>query len=290
MIATICILIPPLVMAYLRERIVKKQENFYIGVVEYVFSVLALNSVMLFIVCYGFGSRDNLFQKLNQYNNFAVKFIFCSVFLSVAEPYVEKLIRESIKGKVDWKKTCESFKLNRERKAVIVKTWMTKEKIPYNIIGLLIVICTFLYLGMKKDIWFCDEVYTYMSANVDFSAPGIFSQEGIWHTGNDVVSYLAADEWRLNFRQIANSLYTDHVPLYFWLFRVASLINMGSCSKWIGLSINLVFYIVFFFVIRKLLNCFGGRISPRIWQSYWRHLQSCYTLLCCLKHGLSGCT
>ena len=37
--------------------------------------------------------------------------------------------------------------------------------------------------------------------------------------------------------------------LYFWLLRIVSIINMGSCSKWGGLGINLIFYCMLYIAL-----------------------------------------
>lgn len=64
-------------------------------------------------------------------------------------------------------------------------------------------------------------------------------------TGDDVEAFFAADWDRLSLNDITIRLYNDHVPLYFWLFRMVSLFCFkGSGSIWIGLSMNLVFYLI----------------------------------------------
>ena len=66
-----------------------------------------------------------------------------------------------------------------------------------------------------------------------------------WMTGDDVEAFFAADWDRLSLNDITIRLYNDHVPLYFWLFRMVSLFCFkGSGSIWIGLSMNLVFYLI----------------------------------------------
>ena len=58
-------------------------------------------------------------------------------------------------------------------------------------------------------------------------------------------AFFAADWDRLSLNDITIRLYNDHVPLYFWLFRIVSVYFFhGSGSIWIGLSINLVYYVI----------------------------------------------
>ncbi|MDE5588478.1 MAG: hypothetical protein K2J60_04960, partial [Acetatifactor sp.] len=131
----------------------------------------------------------------------------------------------------------------------------------FGIALVLLVIGTtfFFYWGNKKQIWFCDEIYTYESANgFEQDWPATYVDE--WMTGADVEAFFAADWDRLALNEITVRLYNDHVPLYFWLFRTVSfLFFRGSGSIWIGLSINLFFYLfvletIYFLFLRLVKN------------------------------------
>ncbi len=125
-------------------------------------------------------------------------------------------------------------------------------------LGLLILsVMVFCYWASKKEVWFCDEIYTYESAN-GIEAEWPDKKPDVWMSGSDVTGYLAADGPGLRFKAISDVLYGDHVPLYFWIFRTVSLLFFkGSASVWIGLSINLFFFIFgvtccYFFVRRYI--------------------------------------
>ncbi len=107
---------------------------------------------------------------------------------------------------------------------------------------LIIATISFVYWANQKQIWFCDEVYTYESANgFEQEWPAFYTDE--WMMGADVEAFFAADAESLSLNDISIRLYNDHVPLYFWIFRIVSfLFFKGSGSIWIGLSINLFFY------------------------------------------------
>ena len=122
---------------------------------------------------------------------------------------------------------------------------------------LIIAVFFFLYWTKKKEVWFCDEIYTYESTNgVEDTWPN--ERLNQWISGDTVKTYFAADSDHLMFRDIAVNLYGDHVPLYFWIFRAVSVwFFRGSASVWIGFSINLFFYIfticiVYFFLCREM--------------------------------------
>lgn len=102
MIGVISLLVPPFLLSYIREKVIKKEESVYARVFHYALSVLFLNFVMILILCYGFDSRDNFFHKLNQYNEFALKYMLLSSILAVAEPYAEQFFRSRVAVKIKW--------------------------------------------------------------------------------------------------------------------------------------------------------------------------------------------
>ncbi|MBR6380145.1 MAG: hypothetical protein IKS07_00525 [Lachnospiraceae bacterium] len=125
-----------------------------------------------------------------------------------------------------------------------------------------LILPVWIYLACQKDLWFCDEVYSYESAN-----SGIFyylnplDEAGKHLTGQEITDYLSKGEKAFNFIEIEKYLYPDHVPLYFLLLRVCSLLAYGSASKWIGLSLNLVCYLLTAF----LLYVFFRRFVKNAW-------------------------
>ena len=132
-----------------------------------------------------------------------------------------------------------------------------KENFKTVIMGLLLLAAgtlSLLYWGSKKEIWFCDEIYSYQSAN-GFEQDWPMNCLDQWMTGADVDAFFAADWDRLSFRDITVRLFNDHVPLYFWLFRAVSFFFFkGSGTIWIGLTINLLFYLLFL-ILGYLLFC-----------------------------------
>ena len=136
----------------------------------------------------------------------------------------------------------------------------SKQKIQILGIALVLMVfgtVSFLFWGSRKQVWFCDEIYTYESANgFEQDWPATYVDE--WMTGTDVEAFFAADGDKLDLNAITVRLYNDHVPLYFWLFRIVSfLFFRGSGSIWIGLSINLFFYLfllitVYFLFLRLI--------------------------------------
>lgn len=131
----------------------------------------------------------------------------------------------------------------------------TKTTIKTFIIGFTLLAAgtlSLFYWGSRKQVWFCDEIYTYESANgFEQDWPAAYHDE--WMSGKDVEAFFAADTDTLSLNAITIRLYNDHVPLYFWLFRMVSFFFFkGSGSIWIGLSLNLLFYLFFLGYCYKL--------------------------------------
>lgn len=137
----------------------------------------------------------------------------------------------------------------------------SKQKIQIFGIALALLVLgmvSFLFWGSKKQVWFCDEIYTYESAN-GFEQDWPATHVDEWMTGTDIEAFFAADGDKLDLNAITVRLYNDHVPLYFWLFRIVSFVFFkGSGSIWIGLSINLFFYLflleTLYFVFLRLVK------------------------------------
>ena len=117
-----------------------------------------------------------------------------------------------------------------------------------QIIGIAIVLLVigticFFYWGSKKQVWFCDEIYTYESANgFEQEWPAVYTDQ--WMTGKDVEAFFSPDIVRLDLNGKTVRLYSDNFPLFILLFRIICVVFFyGSGSIWIGLSINLVFYL-----------------------------------------------
>lgn len=134
---------------------------------------------------------------------------------------------------------------------ILRKKW---ESIIVLILLLLIGTAVFLYWSAKKEVWFCDEVYSYQSANgFEQGWPG--EEYGRWMSGEEVSAYFSADWDKPALDYIGTTLYSDHVPLYFWIFRAVSYFGFhGSASLWIGFSINLFFFLTLIIVAYKVFE------------------------------------
>lgn len=105
--------------------------------------------------------------------------------------------------------------------------------------AVLIVTGVFTFWSHYKVMWFCDEIYTFFTANSEYGLGGRI-QYGTWYDSRFVVDDLTADTSDGLFnRTIVNVKNDEHPPVYFLAIRLMSIIMDGSISKWVGLSINL---------------------------------------------------
>lgn len=141
-----------------------------------------------------------------------------------------------------------------------MKNKIRTQELCVGLILLIVGILSFVYWGNQKEVWFCDEIYSYESANgIEQDWPA--SNKGVWMTGKDVEAYFAADIDYLLLDNISARLYNDHVPLYFWLFRMVSMfLFKGSGTIWIGLTLNLFFYLIVLAVGYKLFVRLTGNV------------------------------
>lgn len=108
---------------------------------------------------------------------------------------------------------------------------------------LLVTVClvagVFCFWSEYKVIWFCDEIYSYFTAN---SGQGVGARitYKTWYDSQFVVDDMTAECGRFFSRTINNVRSDDHPPIYFLTMHAMSLLMRGSISKWVGLAVNLL--------------------------------------------------
>lgn len=132
-----------------------------------------------------------------------------------------------------------------------------RSDIIYFFIMLLFALGVFLVAGHYKRIIFCDEVYTYSITNSDM--PIYHFAVGEWYSGSQAKEMLSHSEAD-GIMQMLRNVKADkvHPPLYYMVVYLFSAIASGSCSKWIGLSVNCVFFmgtvIMLWLIMRRLFS------------------------------------
>ena len=125
-------------------------------------------------------------------------------------------------------------------------------------------------LFIRKSGYHVDEIYTYGLSNSHF-APGINDLVGggrikdVLITRQDLTGYLTvAPNQRFDYASVFYNQSMDvHPPLHYCVINTVCSLFPGVFSKWIGLSVNLVFWAVTLLLVYKsaLLLKSGRRIS-----------------------------
>ena len=123
-----------------------------------------------------------------------------------------------------------------------------------------------LLFGMRKTGMFIDEIYSYGLSNSEY-APYLSDLKGgeltdQIFTPEELDAYLTTGSSdRFAFGSVYYNQTRDvHPPLYYWVFNAVSSLFPGSASKWIGVGINIVFYLLTLFVLYRLvLLLFGSQ-------------------------------
>ncbi len=147
-----------------------------------------------------------------------------------------------------------------------------KREIALNALVLLLTVAVvtgvFVYWGNHKIMWFCDEIYSYFTANSGSGlGPRITYQT--WYDGSFVVDDMSPEAGQFFRRTINNVKVDDHPPVYFLTMHAASLVAGRSISKWIGLSVNLICvigicifaYFIFYMITRKKWAAFASAVA-----------------------------
>lgn len=155
-----------------------------------------------------------------------------------------------------------------------IKEFFQKNKKEIGLNGLvmlaavLIVTGVFLYWSHYKIIWFCDEIYSYFTANSGCGVGARISYD-TWYDSQFVVDDMSADLGKFFRRTINNVKADDHPPIYFMTMHMVSVLMKGSISKWVGLSINLICvigicilaYLIFYLITRKKLMALMAAVA-----------------------------
>ena len=124
-----------------------------------------------------------------------------------------------------------------------------------------------LLFGIRKTGMFIDEIYSYGLSNSHY-APFLSDLKGgeltdKIFTPEDIDAYLTVGNGdQFAFGSVYYNQTKDvHPPLYYWIFNAVSSVFPGSASKWIGVGINIVFYLMTLFVLYRLVLLLFGSLD-----------------------------
>ena len=116
----------------------------------------------------------------------------------------------------------------------------------------------------RKEGMFIDEIYTYGLSN-NVGGPFLRDMKGgnivdTVFSRDELIDYVAVtgDEG-FDFASVYYNQVNDvHPPLYYWLFNIASSLNHGTFSKWTGLALDYVIYMLSLIVLYNLVRKLRG--------------------------------
>ena len=120
--------------------------------------------------------------------------------------------------------------------------------------------------AFRKNGMFIDEIYTYGLSNSHY-APFLTDVAGgkledVLITRQDLLDYVAVTDGEgLDFGSVYyNQVHDVHPPLYYWLFHLASCLTPNVFSKWTGLALDyLLFLLTLLALYRLVLTLFDSR-------------------------------
>ena len=167
---------------------------------------------------------------------------------------------------------------------------IASEKKRNLMFGLALVILLFLqmvclfYYGSRKAGFHEDELYTFYSTN---KTAGLSASDRKWmeqdELRNDFV-VLSGEQFRYGVVKQMQS-WDVHPPVYYYIFHTACSLFPGKFSKWLGISVNLIAYIVSY-----LLLAYGVYMAVTQTNSKGEYDQrgKILAFLTCLAWGFSG--
>lgn len=128
-----------------------------------------------------------------------------------------------------------------------------KKRNWYLVLGMLLLVqlITIFYFGSRKVGFHYDEYYSYYSSNVSI---GLVPTDREWKPGSEI-----ADEFqvlpgqRFQYGTVTRmQTYDVHPPFYYLLLHTVCSLFPGTFSKWSGVGLNMVLFVLSWIVLAKL--------------------------------------
>ena len=137
------------------------------------------------------------------------------------------------------------------------------------LLALLLVLAVSLHLADRKNGMFIDEIYTYGLSNSHYAPflPDVAGGEleGATLTRQQLLDYVTVGD-EASLPDLGSVYYNQvndvHPPLYYWLFHLVSCLTPGVFSKWTGLILDLLLYLMTLIALYRLcVRLFGSRLG-----------------------------
>ncbi len=133
------------------------------------------------------------------------------------------------------------------------------KKIRHNLIllGILILqILLMVYFGTQKAGFHQDEYYSFFSTNRTL---GFYYPDREWQSAETIrneFTVLKGEGFNYGLVKLVQS-WDVHPPLYYWILHTVCSVFYGTFSKWIGIGINLVAFVLSFILLYMLSRSIG---------------------------------
>lgn len=129
--------------------------------------------------------------------------------------------------------------------------------LPGMILLLIIQLCVALFFCAQKQGLHYDEYYSYYSSNVTY---GLHPTDMEWKDTEEIRSeFMALPGEGFNYGMVKLMQSWDvHPPLYYYVLRTVSVLSAGVFSKWQGLSINLLFFVLSWIILALITKELTG--------------------------------
>ena len=134
------------------------------------------------------------------------------------------------------------------------------------IITIVLQLAVALCFCMQKQGFHYDENYSYYSSNVTY---GLNPPDGDWLSGSTIAEeFCITPGMGFNFPLVAQMQSFDvHPPVYYFLLNIICSLSSGIFSKWQGLSLNLIFFVISEHLIIAIANKVGNKNKAITWFS-----------------------
>ena len=134
------------------------------------------------------------------------------------------------------------------------------------IITIVLQLAVALCFCLQKQGFHYDENYSYYSSNVTY---GLNPPDGDWLSGSSISEEFHITPGKgFNFPLVAQMQSFDvHPPVYYFLLNIICSLSSGIFSKWQGLILNLIFFVICELLIIALANKVGNKNRAVTWFS-----------------------
>lgn len=135
--------------------------------------------------------------------------------------------------------------------------------LPCMLLLLIVQLGMAFYFCAQKQGFHYDEYYSYYSSNVTY---GLHPTEGTWKDTEEIRSeFMALPGEGFAYPTVKLMQSWDvHPPLYYYFLRTICVLTPGVFSKWQGLSVNLVFFVLSWLVLAAITKELTGNDKKKI--------------------------